>query len=85
MSGNKVSAHAATVSFTRARVSALDTHEEFLRLRAKAASSPILPANITGQQFSKMDDPNGALAISVPPRKPSSTGPSFSKLKTQTG
>jgi hypothetical protein len=32
------------------------------------AFSPILPASITGRQFSKMDDSNRALAISVPPR-----------------
>jgi hypothetical protein len=34
----------------------------------KSAISPILPACVTGQQFSKMDDSNRALAISVSPR-----------------
>jgi hypothetical protein len=34
-----------------------------------AANSPILPAHIAGQQFSKMNVRNGAPPISVAPRK----------------
>ena len=33
-----------------------------------AAKSPILPANPTGQQFSKLNDGNGAPAITAVPR-----------------
>jgi hypothetical protein len=39
--------------------------------------SPILPANITGQQLSKMKVGNGGPAISVVPRKEPPTTVSF--------
>jgi hypothetical protein len=42
---------------------------EFLPKTRMAGYSTILPANVTGQQFSKMDDSNRELAISVAPRK----------------
>jgi len=50
--------------------------------------SQILPANLTGQQFSKMDGCTGAPLISVGPREPTSTdmfsivGPLLVLLKT---
>jgi hypothetical protein len=50
-----------------------------------SAFSPILPANLTGQQFSKLNDGNRAPAIAAVPRKPTSAEPSFSRFKTQTG
>jgi hypothetical protein len=43
---------------------------EFSALKSDGCYSPILPANITGQQFSKLNVKNGTFAISVPPRKP---------------
>jgi hypothetical protein len=43
--------------------------------------SPILPANLTGQQFSKMDDSNKAPVISGWPRTPSSTNGCFRSVQ----
>jgi hypothetical protein len=59
MTGDEIPLHAATDRFPRVRVSALDTHEEFSRLRAKAAFSPILRANFTAYQFAKLNGRNG--------------------------